>query len=69
MKNNNKFLDTNIDKKSFDAFNVTSMLLFFGVLATFIVSLVVNGQIVATDSGSSIRAAEEKVAETYLKSL
>ena len=39
-KNNNKFLDTKIDKKSFDAFNVTSVLLFFGVLVTFIVSLV-----------------------------
>ena len=46
-KNNNKFLNTNIEKKTFDAFNVTSMLLFFGVLATFIVSLVDYSMIVS----------------------
>ena len=53
-KNNNKFLDTNIDKKSFDAFNVTSVLLFFAVLVTFIVSLVDYSMIVSTAQDKSV---------------
>ena len=36
---------------------------------TFEVSLIVDGEVVATDKGTSIRVAEEKVAEAYLKSL
>ena len=56
-KNNNKFLNTNIEKKTFDAFNVTSMLLFFGVLATFIVSLV--------DYSMIVSAAQDKAVHVY----